>query len=171
METYSLQDLVKGVHDSVDYLCNYPVDFITGYNNSGLSLFYQLKPLLRSLMSDSPDASQIENKLQSEYRLNQEQARGVTEAFLLRRADIQSYMVSNVLSSCKVDNFDWNISLVMSTSNKANLGIPLLQLELSTKDENNDEQKCVLEFTFTELNDFISKLQQIQQVCLSYSSN
>lgn len=171
METYSLEELVKGVHDSADFLCNYPVDFVTDYNSKGIGLYHDMKNLLRNLMSDAPDVSQIANKLRSEYRLSQEQAYGVSEAFLLRRNDIQSYMVNRVLSSAKFDNFDWNVSLVMSTSNKSDLDVALLQLELNTKNENNGETRLILEFTLEELENFISKLQEIQEICLSYSSS
>ena len=59
MDSYSGEVLTKvwdiqGLHDSIDALCGYPVDFISEYEGEGLFLFKSFKRLFKDLISVDP---------------------------------------------------------------------------------------------------------------------
>jgi hypothetical protein len=102
-----------------------------------------------------------------DYKTEKNKAWKLAEHFLIRRKDIQNYMSNMILSENKLASFNWSVSLVMSSSGKANLKEPLLHLQLNV--ENGFETKrVVLEFNFDELTKFIEQVNVVKERCLGY---
>jgi hypothetical protein len=160
------------LHDTIDSLCGYPVDFITDYDSEGLRLSKYMTRVVKDLMSLSPDlssvlATQVSEKLTSDYNCAPEIAPDLAAHFLIRRKDVQSYLSSLILSDFRLASFNWSLSLVLSSSVKADMKEPLLHLQLTTT-QDNLPQHSVLEFNHEELQRFLDKLTEIRDHCLGY---
>lgn len=126
-----------------------------------------MKKVLKDLMTVEPEIAQIKEKLVQEYECTEDKAEELAGQFLVRRKDVQSYMSHLILSENRMSNFNWSISLVMSSAHKASMKEPLLHLEISL--ENGYEEKNILlEFNYEELSRFIEQLNQVKDKCLGY---
>lgn len=126
-----------------------------------------MKKVLKDLMTVEPEIAQIKEKLVQEYECTEDKAEELAGQFLVRRKDVQSYMSHLILSENRMSNFNWSVSLVMSSAHKASMKEPLLHLEISL--ENGYEEKNILlEFNYEELSRFIEQLNQVKDKCLGY---
>jgi hypothetical protein len=132
-----------------------------------------MKKTLKDLMSVSPEINEVKfnqlgQKLVQDYQCDSSKAQKIAEHFLIRRKDIQNYMSNLILSENKLSSFNWSVSLVMSSSQKASLKEPLLHLELDV--ENGfEKQRVLLEFNYDELCQFIEQVEMVKDRCLGYN--
>lgn len=131
-----------------------------------------MKKVLKDLMSISPEVDSVRNikisqRLIEEYNCSSEFSQSIAENFLIRRKDVQNYMSSCLLSENKLDSFNWSVSVVLSSSSKAEVRDPLLHLEINTVNDYSP-QKVVLEFNYQELCRFIEQINEVKDKCLGY---
>lgn len=143
------------------------MDLITDYESEGIRLFKFMKKVVKDLMTLEPELGQIKEKLMQEYECAEDKAEKLAGQFLVRRRDVQSYMSHLILSENRMSNFNWSVSLVMSSAYKANMKEPLLHLQIGL--ENGFEEKNILlEFNYEELNRFIEQINHVKEKCLGY---
>jgi hypothetical protein len=84
------------------------------------------------LLSLAPTIEAVKTEVSTNMpELDDSLATGITEGFLLRRQDLQNYYLERVLGEQGLESFDWNVNIVMSDSNLAMIGKPILLLELA----------------------------------------
>lgn len=126
-----------------------------------------MKKTLKDLMAVDPDLLSVKEKLVQDYQCAEEKAEKLAGQFLVRRKDVQNYMSHLILSENRMSNFNWSISLVMSSAHKAVLKEPLLHLQLNLENGYEDT-KVLLEFNHQELSKFIEQINQVKDKCLGY---
>lgn len=139
----------------MDYLCGYPSDFLSNFGTEGLEVYEQTRALLKKLVGVPQEEV---TKLLSQEGMSDSEVSAFASAFLSRQKDLQTYYKNNYLSNNKLETFDWNLSLVMSSSKLSEMAVPILQLELQVE----SSEKVLLEFTCQELEEFTSTLKKIQ---------
>jgi COMM domain len=160
------------LHDTVDALSGYPVDFITDYEAEGIKLFEFMQNFLKTLMTANPDIEtvktmQITQKIISVEAFDKKKAEILAENFLIRRKDVQNYISNKILSENSLATFNWSISLVLSSSNMANIKEPVLHLQLNTFHDYSLAE-TILEFNYTELSDFLEQINNLKDRCSGY---
>ena len=116
MDKFSSESLKKvlitqSLHDTIDSLCGYPVDFISEYEGEGIQLFKFMQKVVNDLMSVDPKPEAVTNKqivdsLIANYNSNQQTAQVLAENFLIRRKDVQNYLSNKILSEYSLYSFN-----------------------------------------------------------------
>ena len=143
------------------------MDLVTDYDCEGIRLFKFMKKTLKDLMAVDPDLLMVKEKLVQDYQCTEEKAQHLAGQFLVRRKDVQNYMSHLILSENRMGNFNWSISLVMSSAHKAVLKEPLLHLQVNLENGYEDT-RVLLEFNYQELCKFIEEVNQVKDKCLGY---
>ena len=76
-------------------------------------------------------------------------------------------MGSTLLSEHSLSNFNWSISVVQSSSNKAEMKEPVLQLQFNTQ-YGYSSQNILLEFNYSELCSFLDEVNAVKDKCQGY---
>ena len=113
-------------------------------------------------MQIPPDLEQLKVEVSKSIpQISEDLVAGIAEGFMLRRMDLQNYYIEKVIGENALLSFDWNINLVMTDSNMMSIGKPVLLLEL----ELPKERKVILEFSKLQLDEFLAKLEEVNQAC------
>lgn len=155
------------MHDTIDALCGYPVDFISNYEGDGIVLYKYMQKVLKDLMTVPADLESVADKLITDYSLPGPSGKVFSENFLIRRKDLQSAISATMLSENSLSTFNWSISMIKSSSNKADLKDIIMQLELVTQSGTN-ENATILEFNYPELCRFLEQINEVKERCIGY---
>ncbi|KAH0616217.1 hypothetical protein JD844_027174 [Phrynosoma platyrhinos] len=86
-----------------------------------------------------------------------------------RRHDIRHALIekTNAICSAQLLDFDWQLKLALSSDKLSMLQMPLLNLDLDLR-ENEDVKLCSVEMNKEELQNLINALEAANKVCIPF---